>query len=57
MKRDIVKRTLENAAEASSYEHRASLLLIGIHELLYAIAERLDVFDDDEEDDEEEDEK
>ena len=57
MKRDIVKRTLENAAEASSYEHRASILLIGIHELLYAIAERLDVFDDDEEDDEEEDEK
>lgn len=57
MKRDIVKRTLEKAAVARSYEHRACLLLVGIHELLYAIAERLDVFDDDEEDDEEEGEK
>lgn len=57
MKRDIVQRTLDKAAIARSYEHRACLLLVGIHELLYAIAERLDVFDDDEEDDEEEDEK
>jgi hypothetical protein len=57
MKRDIVRRTLEKSAAARSYEQRACLLLIGIHELLYAIAERLDVFDDDEEDDEEEDEK
>lgn len=57
MKRDIVRRTLDKAAVARSYEHRACLLLVGIHELLYAIAERLDVFDDDEEDDEEEDEK
>lgn len=57
MKRDIVRRTLDKAALARSYEHRACLLLVGIHELLYAIAERLDVFDDDEEDDEEEDEK
>lgn len=52
MKRDTVQRTLEKAAIARSYEHRACLLLIGIHELLYGIAERLDVFDDD--DDEEE---
>lgn len=57
MKRDIVQRTIDKAAVARSYEHRACLLLVGIHELLYAIAERLDVFDDDEEDDEEEDEK
>ncbi len=57
MKRGIVQHTLEKAAAARSYDQRACLLLIGIHELLYAIAERLDVFDDDEEDDEEEDEK
>ena len=54
MKRDIVQRTLDKAAIARSYEHRACLLLVGIHELLYAIAERLDVFDDDEEEGEEE---
>lgn len=52
MKRDIVQHTLEKASAARSYEHRACLLLIGIHKLLYAIAERLDVFDDDEEEDE-----
>lgn len=53
MKRDIVRRTLEKSAAARSYDQRACLLLIGIHELLYAIAERLDVFDDDEEEGEE----
>lgn len=53
MKRDIVQRTLDKATIARSYEHRACLLLAGIHELLYAIAERLDVFDDDEEEGEE----
>lgn len=53
MKRENVERTLLRARIARTDESRSTILLVGIHELLYAIAEQLGCFDedDDEEDD------
>lgn len=49
MKREDVRLTLLNARICRTEEARAAMLLVGIHELLYAIAEKMDVFEDDEE--------
>ena len=53
MKRESVETTRHIARIARTYEQRSAVLLRGIHELLYAIAEKLGCFDedDDEEDD------
>lgn len=53
MKRENVKHTLLRARIARTDESRSAIMLVGIHELLYAIAEQLGCFDedDDEEDD------
>lgn len=53
MKRKDVKRTLLRARIARTDESRSTIMLVGIHELLYVIAEQLGCFDED--DDEEED--
>jgi hypothetical protein len=55
MKRENVKLTLLHARLARTDESRSAVLLVGIHELLYAIAEQLGCFDED--DDEEEDDE
>jgi len=56
MKRKSVQLTLLKARIARTNEARATLLLVGIHELLYAIANKMGVFED-EDDDDDEDEK
>lgn len=53
MKRESVHLTLLNARIAHNNEARAVTLLVGIHELLYAIAEELGVFEDEDEDEDE----
>ena len=50
MKRKSVQLTLLNARITRTNEARAVILLTGIHELLYAIAEELGVFEDEDED-------
>lgn len=50
MKRKSVQLTLLNARITRNNEARAVILLTGIHELLYAIAEELGVFEDEDED-------
>lgn len=50
MKRKSVQLTLLNARITRTNEARAVILLAGIHELLYAIAEELGVFEDEDED-------
>ena len=49
MKRSEVELTLLNAKIARTNEDRAIPLLLGIHKLLYAVAEEMGVFEDDEE--------
>lgn len=51
MNRKNVQLTLLNARIARTNEARMAILLTGIHELLYCIAEEMGVFEDD--DDEE----
>ena len=51
MNRKNVQLTLLNARIARTNEARMAILLTGIHELLYHIAEEIGVFEDD--DDEE----
>lgn len=51
MNRKNVQLTLLNARIARTNEARMAILLTGIHELLYHIAEEMGVFEDD--DDEE----
>lgn len=46
MTRKDVQETLIRARVASNYENRQTILLSGIHHLLYAIAEQLGVFDE-----------
>ena len=53
MKRKSVKETLLAACTATTNEGRMAILLAGIHELLYAIAEELGVFEDEDEDEDE----
>jgi hypothetical protein len=53
MNRKNVQLTLLNARIARTNEARMAVLLTGIHELLYYIAEEMGIFDDDEEDEEE----
>jgi len=53
MKRENVKLTLLNARIARTDESRSTIMLVGIHELLYAIAEQLGCFDEEEDDDKE----
>lgn len=53
MKRKSVQLTLLNARITRNNEARAVILLAGIHELLYAIAEELGVFEDEDEDEDE----
>ena len=50
MKRESVELTLRNAIIARTNETRAIVLLAGIHELLYAIAEELGVFENEDDD-------
>jgi len=52
MNRKNVQLTLLNARIARTNEARMAVLLTGIHELLYYIAEEMGIFDDDEEDEE-----
>lgn len=52
MKRSEVELTLLNARIARTNEARAIHLLLGIHKLLYAVAEEMGVFEEDEEDEE-----
>ena len=52
MNRKNVQLTLLNARIARTNEARMAVLLIGIHELLYYIAEEMGIFEDDEEDEE-----
>ena len=49
MKRKSVEITLLGARTATTNEDRMAILLVGIHELLYAIAEELGVFEDEDE--------
>lgn len=49
MKRKSIKATLLAARIATTNEGRMAVLLAGIYELLYAIAEKLDVFEDEDE--------
>lgn len=53
MKADDIKRTLLNARLCRTNEARATTLLVGIHELLTAIAYQLGAIDEDDEEDEE----
>ena len=53
MKADDIKRTLLNARLCRTNEARATTLLVGIHELLIAIAYQLGAIDEDDEEDEE----
>ena len=55
MKMENVKRTLLRAHMARTDESRSTILLVGIHELLFAIAKQLGCFDEEyeEEDDKE----
>lgn len=53
MNRKNVQLTLLNARIARTNEARMAILLTGIHELLYHIAEEMGVFEDDDDDDEE----
>lgn len=55
MKRENVERTLLNARIARTDEQRSTILLVGIHELLYAIAKQLGCFDEEDDDDEDDD--
>ena len=55
MKRENVKHTLFRARIARTDESRSTILLVGIHELLYAIAEQLGCFDEDDDDEEDDD--
>lgn len=50
MKRKAIEATLLGARIATTNEGRMAILLVGIHELLYAIAEELGVFEDEDED-------
>lgn len=52
MNRKNVQLTLLNAHIARTNEARMAVLLTGIHELLYYIAEEMGIFEDDEEDEE-----
>ena len=52
MNRKNVQLTLLNARIARTNEARMAILLAGIHELLYYIAEEMGIFEDDEEDEE-----
>lgn len=52
MNRKNVQLTLLNARIARTNEARMAVLLTGIHELLYYIAEEMGIFEDDEEDEE-----
>ncbi len=52
MNRKNVQLTLLNARIARTNEARMAILLTGIHELLYYIAEEMGIFEDDEEDEE-----
>lgn len=52
MNRENVRLTLLNARIARTNEARMAVLLTGIHELLYYIAEEMGIFEDDEEDEE-----
>lgn len=54
MKTDDVTRTLLNARLCRTNEARATTLLVGIHELLTAIALKLGVFEDEDEGEDEE---
>jgi hypothetical protein len=49
MKRESVQITLRGARSALTSEGRMAVLLAGIYELLYAIAEELGVFEDEDE--------
>ncbi len=57
MKMENVERTLQRASMARTDEHMSTILLAGIHELLFAIAKQLGCFDEDEDEDEEEEDK
>lgn len=50
MKREQITNTLLNARIARTNEQRAVHLLLGIYNLLYAIAEDMDIFEDEKED-------
>lgn len=52
MNRKNVQLTLLNARIARTNEARMAVLLTGIHELLYHIAEEMGIFEDDEEEEE-----
>lgn len=52
MNRKNVQLTLLNARIARTNEARMAILLTGIHELLYYIAEEMGIFEDDEEEEE-----
>lgn len=52
MNKKNVQLTLLNASIARTNEARMVILLTGIHELLYYIAEEMGIFEDDEEDEE-----
>lgn len=53
MTRDQVKITLLHARIAKSNVTSQTILLVGIHELLYAIAEEMGVFEEDDDTEEE----
>lgn len=44
-------RALQRASMARTDEHMSAILLVGMHELLYAIAEQLGCFDEENDDD------
>lgn len=52
MNRKNVQLTLLNARIARTNEARMAILLTGIHELLYYIADEMGIFEDDEEEEE-----
>lgn len=52
MNRKNVQLTLLNARIARTNEARMAILLTGIHELLYYIAEEMGIFEDDEKEEE-----
>lgn len=54
MKMENVECTLLHARLARTDESRSAILLVGIHELLYAIAEQLGCFDEDDEEEDDE---
>lgn len=51
MKRSDITATLQDASRAGTAEGRSSFMLVAIFQLLYAIAEDMDVFEDEEETD------